>query len=131
MGEVERGGAPVGRSFGELLYERGHDQEEGRGICVVRVLDLELGGYLAPRLGAQDLLSRNPSVVVHQGEPAAHDFHGKVGVPVQDEKEVEAFIPQEAAGKEGPGRDEAEQLVRPHVLRGRPGAGFGSFFPEI
>lgn len=44
---------------------------------------------------------------------------------------MEALVPEEAAGKEGPGRDEAEELVRPHLLRGCPGAGFGSLFPEI
>ena len=62
----------------------------------MRVLDLELCGYTAARLGAEDLLAGDPAVVIHQAQPALQNGDGQVEVPFDDREEVEAFIPEEA-----------------------------------
>lgn len=58
----------------QLVDERIKYEEEGWRICVVWVLDLKLLGNFAASFRAQDLFPSNPSVIVHEAEPAFDDI---------------------------------------------------------
>src|SRR5579862_5208216 len=58
----------------KLIYEVIDNEEQGRGVGVMRILDLELRGHLTPRFGTKDLLSRDPAIVIHKVEPTFDDI---------------------------------------------------------
>lgn len=77
----------------------------------------EGGTHSTPRLLAEDLLPRDPPVLIGQLHPAAEDLEAEVVVPRADEREVEALVPVEPAREEAPTRRRREQLHRLGRLR--------------
>ncbi|KAF7508560.1 hypothetical protein GJ744_009109 [Endocarpon pusillum] len=78
----------------------------------MRILCLELQWDLKSRLRAKDLFPGDPAILIHQIKPTGDDFKGEIHVPVQNNLEMETFVPEKASGKKWPGGYCAEQLVR-------------------
>jgi len=68
--------------------------------------------HSTPRLLAEDLLPRDPAVLVGQLHPAAEDVEAEVVVPRADESEVEALVPVEAPREEAAAWRRREELRR-------------------
>ena len=88
-----------------------------RRVAVQRVLRLEGFRYLRARLGTEDLLARNPAVVVDQRGPRFHQLHRERWIPSVNVQQVEALVPVKAT-REGCARGRRrQQATRRRRLR--------------
>ena len=99
--------------------EEGVQAEEQRGrVRMLPMLREELRRHACLRLGAQDLLAWNPSVGMHQAQPAREDVVGERRVPSAHDELMKPLIPQEAAREKGARRHHRQQSGRRRA-RGR------------
>jgi len=68
----------------------------------MRILDLEFFRHPAASFGTQDLLGADPTIFIHEVEPAPKHGDSKIEVPFDDWQKVKPLILEESAGKEGP-----------------------------
>ena len=98
---------------GVVLVQHGVEAKNQRGrICMLRILRLELPRHLATCLLTKNLLTRDPSVLVHQVRPRPEDHGSQFGVPSTNVEQMEAFVPVKAAREEAATWCGGQQTVR-------------------
>src|SRR5436190_8764202 len=131
MSKVIRLGTRVGHTSGKSVDKSCQDQKQRGRIRMMRILDLEVGRDFAAGLRTEDLFPRDPAMVIHECEPAPQYVQRQIDIPVQDEDQVEALVPQEASWEEWPGWDAGEEFGRSFDFWSGPGPGLGNFCPKI
>lgn len=105
--------------FAVALDEVEHRHDERGRIGDVVPLDDKLLRDSGQGLVAKNLFSGDPAFRVHHVEPVGNDVDGDFRVPLVDEEEMEALVPEEPAGEEASRGDGRVQTGRPVRHRGR------------